>query len=69
MTPNCSVQACGIHNANGIRQGGVQTFAAGVSSQEGEWPHTCIIFNNGNTIGSASLIASKVLITAAHLLE
>ena len=35
----------------------------------GEWPHACLIFSNGNIIGGASLIASKVLITAAHLLQ
>ena len=63
------LKKCGIHNPNGIQQSGVATLMTGVSSQEGEWPHACLIFSNGNIIGGASLIASKVLITAAHLLQ
>merc|ERR1712156_811651 len=41
----------------------------GASTQEGEWPHACLIFNEGAAIGGASLIAPGVLLTAAHLLE
>ena len=42
---------------------------AGASTQEGEWPHACLVFNEGATIGGASLIAPGVLLAAAHLLE
>jgi len=54
----------------------------GISTQEGEWPHVCIILHNKDNlplptiimneetiIGEASLIAPKVLLTAAHLLQ
>ena len=64
-----SYRQCGVHNINGIPNHGVTTSVPGVSSQEGEWPHTCIIQHNGKNIGGASLIASKVLVTAAHLLQ
>ena len=64
-----SVKRCGIHNPNGVKQFGVAALTPGVSSQEGEWPHACLIFSNDVIIGGASLIASKVLITAAHKLQ
>ena len=59
---------CGTHNPNGIEINGVSNKILGVSSQEGEWPHTCILFHKGVTIGGASLITPKVLLTAAHKL-
>ena len=60
---------CGIHNENGITQNGVTMANPKVSSQEGEWPHACLIFHKGTFIGGASLIAPKVLVTAAHKLQ
>jgi hypothetical protein len=42
---------------------------SGISSQEGEWPHACLIFHKDKVIGGASLITPKVLVTAAHILE
>ena len=60
---------CGIHNEYGVSQNDVKQRIRGISSQEGEWPHACIIFHKGQLIGGASLIAPKVLVTAAHILE
>ena len=68
VEPNFPTQ-CGIHNPNGLARGGVTAKMEGASTQEGEWPHACLIFNEGATIGGASLIAPGVLLTAAHLLE
>ena len=43
------------------------------STQEGEWPHTCLMyrFKEGRPefFGGASLIAPGVLITAAHKVQ
>ena len=61
---------CGVHNPNGIRgPGGITIRQFGASSQEGEWPHACLLFNGNRAIGGASLINPQVLVTAAHLLE
>ena len=60
---------CGEHNENGLRIGGIFMPNQDLPTQEGEWPHVCLIFENRKIIGSASLIAPKVLVTAAHLLE
>ena len=60
---------CGVHNENGITQHGVTLANLKVSSQEGEWPHACLIFHKGTFIGGASLIAPKILVTAAHKLQ
>ena len=59
---------CGKHNENGSADNHIRIKVPGISSQEGEWPHMCLIFENGNIIGGASLIAPKVLVTAAHKL-
>ena len=61
-------QNCGKHNENGSADNRIQIKVPGISSQEGEWPHMCLIFENGDIIGGASLIAPKVLVTAAHKL-
>jgi len=74
---------CGLHNPSGLpRKDGVVEKIPGISTQEGEWPHVCIILHNKDNlplptiimneetiIGEASLIAPKVLLTAAHLLH
>ena len=71
---------CGIHNQFGLKRGGVgvsYTHSNGkpVTSQEGEWPHTCLILKieNGGLqerlVGGASLIAPKVVVTAAHIIR
>ena len=45
------------------------------STQHGEWPHACLLFDTssevsgGLFIGGASLIAPGVIITAAHKVE
>ena len=73
QAPNCQENwpniACGIHNKNGIPQHGVTQAYTGLSSQEGEWPHVCILYHKGEKIGGASLIAPQVLVTAASKLE
>ena len=69
---------CGKRNRHGLKRGGVSvafTHANGkpVTSQEGEWPHTCLILKieedgvGERLVGGASLIAPKVIITAAHI--
>ena len=71
---------CGIHNQFGLKRGGVgvsYTYSNGkpVTSQEGEWPHTCLILKIENEglqerlVGGASLIAPKVVVTAAHIIK
>ena len=60
---------CGTHNKNGIPRYGISMKISGISSQEGEWPHACLIFHKDKVIGGASLITPKVLVTAAHILE
>merc|ERR1712176_952365 len=40
---NWPIIECGIHNENGISQKDVTQRIGGISSQEGEWPHACII--------------------------
>ena len=68
---------CGQHNKFGLQYGGVpvrfnQANGKPVTSQEGEWPHTCLILKvdeqglSKELVGGASLIAPKVIITAAH---
>ena len=44
---------------------------SGKQSQEGEWPHACILFksdggDNLEIFGGASLVAAGVLVTAAN---
>ena len=52
-----------------------QTLGEDVTSQPGEWPHTCVVLEKNNEdlslnlLGGASLIAPKVVVTAAHILE
>ena len=71
---------CGVHNPQGLKRGGVAvkyepSTGKQVTSQEGEWPHTCLILmidNEGlqeTLVGGASLIAPKVAITAAHIIR
>ena len=51
------------------------TLGEDVTSQPGEWPHTCVVLENNkedwslNLLGGASLIAPKIIVTAAHILE
>ena len=60
---------CGEHNDRGLQNFGIFLPIAGRSTQEGEWPHMCLIFENSKVIGGASLIAPKVLVTAAHIVQ
>ena len=71
---------CGVHNQFGLKRGGVGvsfSYSNGkpVTSQEGEWPHTCLILKidkglkRENLLGGASLIAPKVIVTAAHIVR
>ena len=72
---------CGVHNRFGLKRHRVgdinYTHANGkpVTSQEGEWPHSCLILKieNGGLelrlVGGASLIAPKVVLTAAHIIR
>jgi hypothetical protein len=77
ITPPEPYTSCGVHNPQGLKRGGVAvkyepSTGKQVTSQEGEWPHTCLILmiDNGGLqetlIGGASLIAPKVAVTAAH---
>jgi len=71
---------CGTRNRHGLKRGGVsvsftQSDGKPVTSQEGEWPHTCLILEiekdgvGERLVGGASLIAPKVIVTAAHILK
>ena len=53
---------CGTHNQDGLTKDGVTT-------KEGEWPHACIIYFKDKIVGSASLIAPEIHVSAAHSLE
>jgi len=67
--PESRPVTCGTHNENGIPRNGISMKISGISSQEGEWPHACLIFHKNKVVGGASLITPKVLVTAAHILE
>ena len=61
---------CGFHTKDGLALARV----IGKSTQEGEWPHTCLMYRLNNDqrleyFAGASLIAPGVLITAAHEVE
>ena len=69
---------CGVWNQWGVKRGGVKvivtnTLGGEVTSQPGEWPHTCVILHKDNLnldlLGGASLIAPKTVVTAAHILK
>ena len=50
------------------------TKIAGKQTQEGEWPHACILYKKDGgedlkIFGGASLIAAGVLVTAAHKIK
>jgi len=66
---------CGVHNRAGLKRGGVSVSfehsnGKPVTSQEGEWPHTCLILESESErlVGGASLIAPKIVVTAAHII-
>ena len=72
--------SCGIHTPQGLDRGGVAirfepSTNKKVTSQEGEWPHTCLILMvdydglQETLVGGASLIAPKVAVTAAHIIR
>ena len=60
---------CGIHTPEGLALARVK----GKSTQEGEWPHTCLMYHlesgRPEYFGGATLIAAGVLITAAHKVQ
>ena len=64
---------CGVHTPEGLGFAKIQ----GKLTQEGEWPHTCLLFRldgganfaTPEIFGGASLIAAGVLVTAAHKVE
>ena len=60
---------CGIHMPDGLALARVKEKL----TQEGEWPHTCLLYSlkNGRPeyFGGATLIAAGVLVTAAHKVE
>ena len=64
---------CGVHNVNGLKRGGIPVryvnSNAPFPSQQGEWPHTCIILKDSELLGGASLIAPKIVVTAAHIIR
>ena len=57
---------CGLHTPDGLAFAIVKE----KSTQEGEWPHTCLMYkmDSGKPeyFGGATLIAAGVLVTAAH---
>ena len=57
---------CGLHTKEGLAFAVVKD----KSTQEGEWPHTCLMYKmeggKPEYFGGATLIAAGVLITAAH---
>jgi len=55
---------CGKHNLDGLKEK-----VEGAATQQGEWPHACIIYHKNEIVGSASLVAPTVLVSAAHTLE
>ena len=60
------IHNCGMHNPDGLGY----TQVKGISSQEGEWPHACLMFHmskgSPEYFAMATLIAPGVLVTAAH---
>ena len=67
-----------MHNRFGLKRGGIQiqvtnTIGGKVTSQPGEWPHTCLVLKNDNfqtfLLGGATLIAPKTVVTAAHIVR
>ena len=66
-----NIENCGLHNPEGIHKDGSKKKMGRRPTHEGEWPHTCVILHKNKEIiiGEASLIAPKVLLTAAHLFE
>ena len=60
---------CGLHKPEGLALAKV----SGRLTQEGEWPHTCLMYNlaRGRPVyfGGATLIAAGVLVTAAHKIQ
>ena len=60
---------CGLHTPDGLAFAIVKE----KSTQEGEWPHTCLMYkmDSGKPeyFGGATLIAAGVLVTAAHEVE
>ena len=62
---------CGQHHSEGLDVKGKNPSDGNLSTTEGEWPHTCILFDKSknipeNFIGGGSLIASGIVLTAAH---
>jgi len=62
---------CGRHNVNGIGVRVLSQQDGDFATQFGEWPHVCILMKivtggEDEFIGGASLIASGIVITAAH---
>ena len=60
---------CGLHTPDGLAFAIVKE----KSTQEGEWPHTCLMYQmdggKPEYFGGATLIAAGVLVTAAHEVE
>ena len=60
---------CGLHNPDGLAPAIVKE----KSTQEGEWPHTCLMYKidmgKPEYFGGATLITAGVLVTAAHEVE
>ena len=73
IKPPANEIKCGIHNPNGLNN--VKYVSSDptkpVFSQFGEWPHACMVLKTDTEefLGGASLIALKIVITAAHIVR
>ena len=68
------VRGCGLRNPEGLNFISRLRLGDDKSTQEGEWPHVCTLFKkntkgNDEFLGGASLIAPRVLVTAAHKIK
>ena len=58
---------CGLHQPNGLSLAGKDE---DIVSQEGEWPHVCLLYRfvdgRPEFSAGASLIAAGILVTSAH---
>ena len=69
IKPPMPIQNCGFHNPDGLAYARVK----GLSSQEGEWTHACLMYHmvkgSPEYFAGATLISPGVLVTAAHKAE
>jgi len=67
--PTPFVSKCGTHNPTGLGTEAKVPQDGEKSTSFGEWPFVCLLYQNDNLLGGASLIAPGVVLTAAHKIE